>query len=229
MRCALASLLALTGRATEAMTEAQTVLTNSGVPADLRDQATVALMWAWLGLRGNQQADQLAGTILAEPSTKRGELVVAAMVALAVARWDSGRAAEALDLAAQAVRQATDRPYEAIRSLEEALREYDRLGARRGVARTRRRLRQLGVRRRHWASEQRPAAGWASLTDIEQATARLVAEGLTNQRIADQLFISTHTVAFHLRQVFRKLDIRSRVDLARIALEHARPEAAQTP
>ncbi len=229
MRCALASLLALTGRAMEAMTEAQTVVTNSGVPADLRDQATVALMWAWLGLRGNQQADQLAGTILAEPSTKRGELVVAAMVALAVARWDSGRAAEALDLAAQAVRQATDRPYEAIRSLEEALREYDRLGARRGVARTRRRLRQLGVRRRYWASEQRPAAGWASLTDIEQATARLVAEGLTNQRIADQLFISTHTVAFHLRQVFRKLDIRSRVDLARIALEHARPEAAQTP
>ncbi len=64
------------------------------------------------GLRGTQQADQLAGTILAELSTKRGELVVAAMVALAVARWDSGRAAEALDLAAQAVRQATDRPYE---------------------------------------------------------------------------------------------------------------------
>jgi DNA-binding CsgD family transcriptional regulator len=71
--------------------------------------------------------------------------------------------------------------------------------------------------------------GWASLTDIEQATARLVAEGLTNQRIADQMFISTHTVAFHLRQVFRKLDISSRVDLARIALEHARPEAARTP
>jgi DNA-binding CsgD family transcriptional regulator len=29
--------------------------------------------------------------------------------------------------------------------------------------------------------------------------------------------------------VFRKLDIRSRVDLARIALEHARAKAAQTP
>ena len=37
---------------------------------------------------------------------------MAATVALAVARWDSGRAAEALDLAAQAVRQATNRPYE---------------------------------------------------------------------------------------------------------------------
>ena len=91
------------------------------------------------------------------------------------------------------------------------------------MARTRRRLRQLGVRRRHWASETRPTGGWAGLTDIEQATARLVAEGLTNQQIADQLFISTHTVAFHLRQMFRKLDISSRVDLARIALEHARP------
>jgi DNA-binding CsgD family transcriptional regulator len=85
------------------------------------------------------------------------------------------------------------------------------------------------VRRRHGASEQRPAAGWASLTDIEQAAARLVAEGRTNQRIADQLFISMHTVAFHLRQVFRKLGISSRVDLARITLEHARPEAARTP
>ena len=85
------------------------------------------------------------------------------------------------------------------------------------------------MRRRHGASEQRPAAGWASLTDIEQATARLVAEGLTNQRIANQMFISTQTVAFYLRRVFRELDISSRVDLARIALEHARPEAARTP
>ncbi len=57
----------------------------------------------------------------------------------------------------------------------------------------------------------------------------LATERSTNQRIADQLFISTHTVAFHLRQVFCKLGIRSRVDLARIALEHARPETTQTP
>jgi DNA-binding CsgD family transcriptional regulator len=63
--------------------------------------------------------------------------------------------------------------------------------------------------------------GWKSLTDTELATARLVAQGLTNRRIANQLFISTHTVAFHLRQVFRKLDIRSRVELTRIALKHA--------
>jgi DNA-binding CsgD family transcriptional regulator len=65
-----------------------------------------------------------------------------------------------------------------------------------------------------------PRAG-ASLTHIEQATARLVAEGLTNHRIADQMFTGTHTLAFHPRQVFRKLDIRSRVELTRIALERA--------
>jgi len=111
LRCALASLLALTGRAAEAMTEA-TVLTNFDVPADLRDDATVALLWARLGLRGNRQVDQLAGSILAKTSTKRSAIVVAAMVALGVARRDSGRITEALDLAAQAVRQATERPYE---------------------------------------------------------------------------------------------------------------------
>ena len=110
---------------------------------------------------------------------------------------------------------------EAARAFDEALREYARIGADRDVARIRQRLRELGVRHRHWGTEKRPAAGWESLTDTELATARLVAQGLRNQQIASQLFISAHTVAFHLRQVFRKLDIRSRVQLTRIALEHA--------
>ncbi|TVZ01979.1 LuxR family transcriptional regulator [Trebonia kvetii] len=473
--CALSSLLTLTGRAADAMIEAQAVLATLDITPDLRDDATIALLWAWVGLRGNKQVDQLAGAVLAEPGAKRGEVVIAALVALAMAAWDAGRPTEALDLVAQAVRKAAEGSYEvthfnprlflaarlidvgradeaaaivnsvesvevssaspwpegiaeamrarialvtgrlddaaalaqsaseatgthgpdgldalvlpilatvalrqgdlraaddyaerlsgngrfhgsayregaarlvtaqvcearggpraaldmlagvlgeleehrsvlladpgnapwlvrvalaaedrgqaaniasvisetsranptftvirasahhaegllagdiprlghaasqlpdpwlrsratedqgvllaeaakgdeAARAFDEALREYTRLGAGRDVARTRRRLRELGIRHRHWGTAKRPAAGWESLTDTELATARLVAQGLTNQRIANQLFISTHTVAFHLRRVFRKLDIRSRVELTRIALEQA--------
>ena len=51
--------------------------------------------------------------------------------------------------------------------------------------------------------------------DTERAVSDLVAKGLTNQQIAGEMFLSTHTVAFHLRQVFRKLDIRTRSDLVR--------------
>ena len=65
---------------------------------------------------------------------------------------------------------------------------------------------------------------------VGDASPRLLAGDVSRlQHAADQLFISTHTVAFHLRQMFRKLDISPRVDLARIALEHARPGDGETP
>jgi DNA-binding CsgD family transcriptional regulator len=108
---------------------------------------------------------------------------------------------------------------DAIARLDEAIEDYDNTGAARDVARVRRRLRKLGVRKRHWAVEARPTTGWPSLTGTEHTVAELVSQGLTNQQAADQMFISVHTVAFHLRQVFRKLDISSRVELARIAAE----------
>jgi len=57
----------------------------------------------------------------------------------------------------------------------------------------------------------------------------LVAQGLTNQEAASQLFVSSHTVAFHLRQVFRKLGIRSRVELTRITLEQGRMDDDAPP
>jgi DNA-binding CsgD family transcriptional regulator len=62
----------------------------------------------------------------------------------------------------------------------------------------------------------RPQYGWASLTDHEQRLAELVAEGLTNKEAAARLFVSHHTVDSHLRHIFRKLDINSRVALARV-------------
>ena len=64
--------------------------------------------------------------------------------------------------------------------------------------------------------EEEPAepTGWDRLSDRERAVARLAGKGLTNQQIARRLGITIHTVNFHLRQVFRKLAINSRVRLA---------------
>ena len=41
--------------------------------------------------------------------------------------------------------------------------------------------------------------------------------GLTNREVAERLFLSPHTVSSHLRHVFGKLGINSRVELARLA------------
>ena len=83
------------------------------------------------------------------------------------------------------------------------------------AGRLRGRLRALGVRRRLVAA-QRPTSGWAALTDSEGAVARLVAEGLTNREVAAKLFVSHHTVSGHLRSLFNKLAINSRVELTRL-------------
>jgi DNA-binding CsgD family transcriptional regulator/tetratricopeptide (TPR) repeat protein len=129
--------------------------------------------------------------------------------------WARASAAEDLG----ELQAATGARRDAIAHLDLAIEGYETTGAARDVARVRRRLRKLGVRRRHWAVETRPVTGWLSLTGTERTVSELVSQGLTNQQVADQMFISVHTVAFHLRQVFRKLAISSRVELARIAVD----------
>ncbi len=137
--------------------------------------------------------------------------------------WARASAAEDLGVLLTAQRDHKT----AVQHLDSSLAGYDQTGAPRDAARVRRRLRRLGVRRRHFTYADRPGSGWASLTDTERAVSNLVAQGLTNQKIANQMFLSVHTVAFHLRQVFRKLDIGSRVDLARVLTERSSPGHAE--
>ena len=74
----------------------------------------------------------------------------------------------------------------------------------------------------HPGRRGRPAFGWGSLTETEQRIAHLVADGLTNRQIASRIFVSSHTVAFHLRRIFCKLDVVSRAQLASLAADKAR-------
>lgn len=57
--------------------------------------------------------------------------------------------------------------------------------------------------------------GWDVLSDTERIIARLVGDGLTNQQVSNRIYVSPHTVNYHLRRIFRKLDLKSRVELAR--------------
>lgn len=68
------------------------------------------------------------------------------------------------------------------------------------------------------AAVSTPRYGLPSLTATERAVAEHVAEGLTNAETAERMFLSPHTIDFHLRQVFRKLGVRSRVELTRVLL-----------
>jgi DNA-binding CsgD family transcriptional regulator len=63
----------------------------------------------------------------------------------------------------------------------------------------------------------RPVPGWNQLTGRQREVAALAGEALTNRQIADRLFMSPHTVNFHLRHIFKQLGISSRVQLVRLA------------
>ncbi|GAB2480834.1 LuxR family transcriptional regulator [Nocardiopsis aegyptia] len=102
-------------------------------------------------------------------------------------------------------------PGRAREHLYNALESFERFGARLWVRQTRAELRAIGT------SERGPdPSATSELTAQQQQIARLVAEGATNREVAAHMFISPRTVEHHLRGIFRKLNIRSRVDLARL-------------
>ncbi|WP_318275406.1 helix-turn-helix domain-containing protein [Streptomyces pharetrae] len=70
-----------------------------------------------------------------------------------------------------------------------------------------------------------PIPGWDHLTEKQVLIARLTVQGLTNKEIAGRLYLSPHTVNYHLRKIFQALSIRSRTDLVRLTHSAARERA----
>lgn len=68
--------------------------------------------------------------------------------------------------------------------------------------------------------------GSAGLTERETAILKAVARGLTNQAIGREFWVSEQTVKFHLRNIFRKLEVHSRTEAARYAFEHGLVESS---
>jgi DNA-binding CsgD family transcriptional regulator len=93
--------------------------------------------------------------------------------------------------------------------LRTALEAFTRMGAEAFARRAERELLAAGER-----AGKRTVDTLDQLTPKETQIARLAANGNTNREIAAQLFISPSTVEYHLRKAFRKLDVKSRTQLA---------------
>src|SRR5829696_7639764 len=102
--------------------------------------------------------------------------------------------------------------------LRPALETFLALGARQWAERARAELRASGENAR-----SRRADPDARLTPQEFQIARFVAKGLSNREVGAQLFLSPRTVDFHLRNVFAKLEIASRNELATLQLDSHAP------
>jgi DNA-binding NarL/FixJ family response regulator len=174
-----------------------------------REQAGRLLeTWDGRGGHANDLADLVrlhAGALAEEDATAR----VAGLEAVLVAAEESPFRLEALwaqlDLGC-ALADASDG--RAAAELERAAAVAHELGAGTVEELAERVLRSLGVRT--W----RRAAAGAPLTEREQEVARLVAEGATNREIAQLLFLSPKTVERHVSNVFKKIGVRNRAELA---------------
>jgi len=124
--------------------------------------------------------------------------------------------AKALEAAAGEFVRGGDRD-QARAAFVRAVEIYASLGAAADVARLQARFRAHGIRRGPRAKHRQARSGWDSLTPAESKIAELVRGGLSNPEIAAKLLLSRRTVATHVSHILKKLDVHSRIDIAREA------------
>jgi ATP/maltotriose-dependent transcriptional regulator MalT len=103
----------------------------------------------------------------------------------------------------------------------EAFAVYTDLGAAWDMARAQATFRAYGIRRGPRVKHRRADRGWDSLTPTELKIVGLVAQGKSNPEIAAHLFLSRRTVQTHVSHVLAKLNLHSRIDIAREASQRA--------
>jgi DNA-binding CsgD family transcriptional regulator len=156
----------------------------------------------------------------AEVLLARNEPGAAAELALAAAET-AGRLKARIDraasreLAGRALLAAGDREG-AVEQLTLAAEEFDECSALRHRDRVEQELGRLGHRPSRRSRAATDGRGLESLSGREREVAQLLVERLTNAEIAAQLFLSEKTVESHLRNIFRKLEVGSRVEVARL-------------
>ena len=139
------------------------------------------------------------------------------LLAAAERYQDAGRPlqqAKALDAAAGHFVDAEDRS-QARAAFTAAVDVYTSLGAGADIARLQAEFRAHGIRRGSHAKHRRAQSGWDSLTATEIKIAAFVEEGLSNPEIAARLLLSRRTVATHVSHILKKLNVNSRIDIAR--------------
>lgn len=241
-RWALASALLEKGeseRAIEVLLSAADGKDLPRIPLPWRAHYLELLTRGWLAVGRTDEAEETAGraratadrvglaavTAMADRAAAavalaKGNPVIAADRALAAAAASEEigarvEAARARTLAGRALAAAGERD-RAIAELEAAARELGACAARRYRDEAERELRKLGRRFARRTRARKPdGEGLETLTERELEVARLVVDRHTNPEIASALFLSEKTIETHMRNIFRKLDVSSRADVAR--------------
>jgi DNA-binding NarL/FixJ family response regulator/tetratricopeptide (TPR) repeat protein len=119
------------------------------------------------------------------------------------------------ELAGRALQAAGDQD-RAVEQFTLAAEEFDECKAHRHRDRVEQELGRLGHRTSRRSRASADETGLESLTGREQEVAHLLVDRLTNAEIAKELFLSEKTIESHLRNIFRKLEVASRVEVAKL-------------
>jgi DNA-binding CsgD family transcriptional regulator/tetratricopeptide (TPR) repeat protein len=190
------------------------MLAQLGMTAGAGDFTEEVVALARIGAQRNPHVPSLAGTALQLRGMTRRDLQLLHRGAEVLARSPRPllRAGGYEDLGFELV--ARDRRREGAALLDQSWNIYREAGASGPMMTLQDKMRKAGFRRPQWqGAEPRPESGWQALTQAETKVARLIGSGCTNKAASEALGISVNTTGTHLRSVFTKLGVRSRVQL----------------